>query len=1096
MEILTEQLAQVVRRPLSSPLSPEIIVVQSKGMERWISMELARINGVSANCYFPFPNAFLKDIFKKLIADVPEISPFDPEIMTFRLMGIIPRCIELKGFENLKAYLVDDDNHLKLYQLAGRIADLFDQYQVFRPGMLFQWEQSKEKKTPPHGWQAKLWRELSGGYEHLHRARLRETLLEQIGDLRLDPKRLPERVTLFGISHLPQFHLQTFAELSRLVEVNLFLIEPCREYWADIVSDREIKNIRRKNPQIAENIEWYHFEKGNRLLAAMGALGRDFLKLISELECNIVEQFAEPEGKSLLSRLQADILNLRDREIHKFDRDQQSTYDEKSVPDGQSENNRLDEQDRSVQVHSCHSPLREIEVLHDNLLAMFEEDADLLPKDIIVMTPNIETYAPYIHAVFDSQIDPALRIPYSVADQSPRTQSRLIEGFLALLDVCDSRFSAFEVISLLEYPGVKERFDLLEADMEKIERWVKDTRIRWGVNAAGRRGAGRDGFAANTWQAGLERLILGYAMPGNRQHMFNGILPYDNIEGSDAQILGNFFSFIDRLIVWSQKLDHPRNLENWQKTLATLVDRFFKPDESEERELQVLRNLLDKLAEIEERADFHHSVYPAVIKSYLRTNLDQNRYGSGFLTGGVTFCALLPMRSIPFKVICLVGMNNDAYPRNFQPLHFDLMARYPQPGDRSRRNDDKYLFLESIVSARQALYISYVGQSAQDNSNLQPSVLVSELLDTINKSFKVSDQSSQDQIVTRHRLQAFSPWYFRSGTGLFSYSLDNMLADTDEKAQPPPFADVRIPLSPEETAEYQKLDLDSLGRFFSNPTRHFVQKRLGIFLDDTGKMLEDRENFVLGGLEKYLVEQNLLNARLAGTKLDEFRPVQDALGQLPHGHVGDFSYNAMSIEIDDFVSKIATFTSAAPKDPLEVDISISGFDLSGLVSGIAECGLIDIRYSRKSIKNILNSWVYHLVISHVAPPEYPRTSVLLCKDVALRFKTVDQSNLLLADLLNLYRRGLEEPIHFFPETSYEYAVQKLNQSVSDQAALAKAGQKWTGGDWVGQYGRAECDDRYYDLCFRRSDPLDDEFRETALTVFKPLLEHCEEIRLE
>ncbi len=1096
MEILAEQLAQLIRRPLISPLSPEIIVVQSQGMERWISMEIARLNGICANCYFPFPNAFLKDIFKKLIPDVPEISPFDPEIMTFRLMGIIPRCIGLKEFEHLKAYLADDGNHLKLYQLASRLADLFDQYQVFRPQMIFQWEQSKEEKSSPHDWQARLWRELSGEYEHLHRARLRETLLEQIRGLRLDPKHLPARVTLFGISHLPLFHLQAFAELARLIEVNLFLIEPCREYWADIMSDREIKNIRRKNPRVAENIEWYHFEKGNRLLASMGALGRDFLKLISDLECEMVEEFAEPRGNSILTCLQSDILNLRDRETRTTAADHEPASDMKAATGHPSETNRSAQPDRSIQVHSCHSPMREIEVLHDQLLAMFEEDPDLLPKDIIVMTPNIETYAPYIHAVFDAQTDPALRIPYSVADQSVRTESRLVEGFLALFEVSNSRFSACQVLSLLEFPGVKERFNLVETDLETIEQWVKDTRIRWGLDAASRLKAGLEGFAENTWQAGLQRLILGYAMPGEHQHMFNGILPYDNIEGSDAQILGNFFSFIDQLIAWSQKLAELRSLGEWQKTLATLVDRFIKPDENEERELQVLRNLLDNLAAIEKLAHFHDPVPLAVIQSYLKSNLDQNRYGSGFLTGGVTFCALLPMRSIPFKIICLVGMNNDAYPRDFQPQNFDLMARHPQPGDRSRRNDDKYLFLESILSARQTLYISYAGQSIQDNSSLPPSVLVSELLDTIEKSFAVAGRSPLEQIVTRHRLQAFSPWYFRGGTGLFSYSLDNMLADKAEKAQPPPFADARIPLSPEETAEFQKLDLDSLGRFFSNPTRFFVQKRLGIFLEDKSSLVEDRENFVLMNLEKYLVEQNLLNARLAGTDLEDFKPVQKALGQLPHGHVGDLNYNEMSIEIEDFVSKIARFTRAAPRDPLEVDVNISGFDLRGWVTDIAECGLVDIRYTRKSTKNVLASWIYHLVICHGAPPEYPRTSFLLCKDAALRFGPLEQSQALLEELLKLFRRGLEKPIHFFPNTSYEYAVQKLNKSLSDQAALAKAGQKWSGGDPPGKYTRAESEDRYYDLCFRHSDPLDDEFEKTALTVFKPLLEHCEEIRLE
>jgi exodeoxyribonuclease V gamma subunit len=1095
MEILAEQLAQIVRTPLASPLTPETIVVQSQGMERWISMELARLNGVSANCTFPFPNAFLENIFKNLIPDLPDVSPFDPEVMTFRLMKIIPQCLGRKGFENLQAYLADDGNHLKLYQLAGRIADLFDQYQVFRPQLLFQWEQSKEDEKPPDVWQAALWRELSRGYEKLHRARLRETLIAQIRDGGLDPTRLPVRVSLFGISHLPLFHLETFGELSRLIEVNLFLIEPCREYWADIVSDREIKNIRRKNPRIAENLQWYHFEKGNRLLAAMGTLGRDFLKLVSDLDCDISERFTEPQEHSILSCLQSDILNLRDREINMHAGGPGSPSDIDPIPGSQSEIFQLSEHDTSVQVHSCHSPMREIEVLHDNLLALFEEDPDLLPKDIIVMTPDIEKYAPYIHAVFDSQTDKSLRIPYSVADQSPRTESRMIEGFLALFDINTSRFGAVQVLSLLEYPGMKERFDLAESDMELIERWVTDTQIRWGIDAESRRGAGFHGFSENTWQAGLQRLILGYAMPGSQHHMFQGILPYDNIEGGDAHTLGNFLSFIHRLISWSQKLARPQSLCNWRMTLAALVDRFFKPDENQERQLQVLRNLLDNLTEIEDRTDFHDDIQPAVIKSYLKSRLDQNRYGSGFMTGGVTFCAMLPMRSIPFKIICLVGMNNDAYPRDYQPLNFDLMARHPQPGDRSRRNDDKYLFLESILSARQTLYISYVGQSIRDNSILPPSVLVSELLDTLEKSFVGSDSSIIEKIVTQHRLQAFSSWYFRGGTGLFSYSIDNMLAGRAEKADPPSFCEARIPQSPQEAAQWQKLDLDALCRFFSNPTRFFIQRRLGIFLEDKISMLEDRENFVLINLEKYLVEQNLIKARLSESDLRDFKPVQKALGQLPHGHVGDFSYKQMSIEVEDFVSKIERFTSAAPKDSLEIDVHMAGFNLRGRVSGITEHGWVNIRYARKSVKNILSSWIYHLAMCHQAPPEYPRTSFLVCKDSAIQFGPVPESKGLIENLLSLFRWGLEEPIHFFPETSHEYAQHRLIKSLSDQSALAKAAQKWRGGDPPGKYTKAEFDDRYYDLCFRRMDPLDDGFKKMALAVFEPLFAYNQEIIL-
>jgi len=1095
LEILAKQLAGVVQTPLPTPLTPEIIVVQSRGMARWISMELAGLNGVSANCCFPFPNALLEDIFKKLIPGLPDISPFDPEIMTFRLMKIIPLCTELKGFEDLRAYLAEDGNQLRVYQLSSRIADLFDQYQVFRPQLLFQWEQSTEEKKPPYGWQARLWRELARGHEKLHRARLWENLLEQIRDLRRKPTRLPVRISLFGISHLPLFHLQVFAELSRLIEVNLFLIDPCREYWADIISDREIKKIRRKNPQVAENIEWYHFEKGNRLLAAMGTLGRDFFKLISDLDCEIFEQFEEPQEHCLLSCLQADILNLRDREFKVGNGPVGSASDNEQMSGSQPGIFRLSGQDTSVQVNSCHSPMREIEALHDNLLAMFEEDPELLPKDIIVMTPDIETYAPYIQAVFDSQTDKSLRVPYSIADQSPGTESRMIEGFLALLDINDGRFGAVQVLSLLEFPGIKERFDLVESDLKVIEHWVKDTQIRWGIDADSRLNAGLSGFSENTWQAGLERLMLGYAMPGENRHMFNGILPYDNIEGRDAQILGNFLNFIGRLFSWSAKLEQPTNLKKWQLTLTALVDRFFKSDEKEERQLQVLRNLLDDLAAIENNADLHDNIEPAVVRSYLKSRLAQNRYGSGFLAGGVTFCAMLPMRSIPFKIICLVGMNNEAYPRDFQPLNFDLMARHPRPGDRSRRNDDKYLFLESIISARKKLYISYVGQRIQDNSILPPSVLVSELLDTIEKSFVGSDETLFKKIVTRHRLQPFSPWYFRSGTGLFSYSMENMLAGLAERAEPLPFSAARLPLSPEEAMKWQKLDLDSLCRFFSNTARFFIQRRLGISLADKSLLPDDRENFVLVALERYLVEQNLLKARMSGSAPGDIKPVQKALGKLPHGHVGDFHYNEMSIEVENFVSKIERFTGAGPREPIEIDLNISGFDLRGRVSEIAESGLVNIRYARKKVKDILTSWIYHLVLCHAAPRQYPQTSFLICKDSAIQFKPVPESKALLEDLLGLLWWGLEEPIHFYPDTSYEYAEHKLNKSGSDQAALAKAGLKWRGSDSPKKFTKVESDDPYYDLCFRRMDPLDEEFKKIALKVFTPLIANSREVIL-
>jgi exodeoxyribonuclease V gamma subunit len=1096
MEILAQALARIVRIPSPSALTPEIIIVQSRGMERWVSMALAELNGICAAAYFPFPNAFLEDLFKKMRPDLPEISPFDPEIMTFRLMRIIPRQLNQTGFDHLKTYLADDDSGLKLFQLSSRIANLFDQYLVFRPQLIFQWEAKKEEKKQPQLWQAKLWRELAKGKEHLHRARMRENLLEGLKHPDFDPANLPQRVSIFGISYLSPFHLQAFAALTEFLEIHFFLIDPCREYWADIVSERELKKMRRGSPRVAENIEWYHFEKGNRLLAAMGALGRDFFEMVADLDGEIHEQFEDPGELSVLTGIQSDILHLKDREVSPAEAPAKAASAESPMFESHPQPLTMLSGDTSIQVHSCHSPMREIEVLHDNLLAMFEDDSDLMPKDIIVMTPDMDTYAPYVQAVFAAQIDDALRIPFSIADQSPRRESRIVEGFLALLDLSGSRFGAAQVVGFLEFPAIKEKFGLVDSDLNVIERWIKDTGIRWGIDKNSRLRAGLPGYSENTWRAGLERLLLGFAMPGENRHLFNGILPYDNIEGAEVQILGKLLEFIDRLFEWVEILDRPKKLHEWQTALLTLLENFFMPDENTERDLQYLRNMLADLSDKETLAGFNHNIGPAVIGCYLKSLLEQKNYGANFLTGGITFCAMLPMRSIPFKVICLIGMNNDAFPREYQSLNFDLIAKYPKIGDRSRRNDDKYLFLESIISARHKLYISYVGQSIQDNTLIPPSVLVSELLDNIENSFTAPGKDILERIVTIHRLQPFSSAYFKGDSGLFSYSLENMLAcdGAGEKRVARPFISQALPMTAEEEQTWQTLDLDSLCLFFSHPTKFFLQRRLGIVLEDVVPLSDERETFNLNPLERYLIGQNLLKSRLSGVTPADFEPVQKAMGQLPHGSVGDYHYQEMSIEVEKFLEKIEGFIGAVPKKPIEVDFEIADFHIRGRISEVSEAGRVQLRYARLRAKDLLTSWIYHLICCHAGPADYQGTGFLICKDAAVQFDRVTDCGPILQDLLELFHQGLVLPIRFFPNSSYEYAEHLLNKAASELAALNKAKRKWLGSQFS-DYATGESNDPYYDLCFRQSEPLDEVFEDIAVRVFSPLLAYSREIVL-
>jgi len=786
MEILAEQLARIVREPLSSPFSPEIIVVQSRGMERWVSLELARHNGICANCRFPFPNVFLEEIFKKLIVDLPDESPFAPLTMTFRIMKLLPSCIQLSGFESLKKYLLDDIKGLKLFQLSEKIADLYDQYLVFRPDMMLKWEKGKN-----NNWQAQLWRQLLSPEENRHRARLRKIIIEKIRKQSHQIENFPGRVSLFGISYLPPFHIEAFVEISRLSQVNLFLMNPCRE-------------IRKRNVQSDDITQNLYLEAGNRLLASMGALGRNFFSMISGLDCQTYELFEDNHGQTLLSKIQSDILNLKNRTCFRPQNTPDPENDLYSLP--------LHDFDGSIHIHSCHSPMREIEILHDNLLAMFEEDPELLPKDIVVMTPDIELYAPFIQAVFDAQTDERLRIPFSIADRNIIKQSRIIDGLMSMLDLKNSRLGVTSVMALMEIREIRETFGMSESEIEIAERWIKETNIRWGIDAEYRQEKGLPGFSENTWKAGIDRLLLGYAMPGYDRKIFSGILPYDHIEGGEVKTLGKLIKFLNSVFACVQSLDKAQ---------------FFSPDEDSERDIEILSGILDDMSKKEASSGFDALVEIEVVRSYLERCLEHEQFRSRFISGGVTFCAMLPMRSIPFKVVCLVGMNSDAFPRKTQTLGFDLMVKNPRIGDRIRRNDDKYLFLEALLSARKRLYVSYVGQSIQDNTRIPPSVLVSELIDYIKDGFGLLE----DQIVTLHRLQAFSPEYFKPDSKLFSYSQENFSAALRLHDRKETFPLIAAKL-PELSSERKNLDIKDLCTFFGNPSKFLLEKRLGVYFRD------------------------------------------------------------------------------------------------------------------------------------------------------------------------------------------------------------------------------------------------------------------------
>ena len=1064
LELLAGKMAGLLQPPLSDPFASEIILVQSRGMERWLAMELARRHGICANIRFPFPDRFLRVVFRALLPGEPEESPeFSPVFMTWKIFGLIPGVIGDPVFRDLAGYLADDPSGLKRFQLAGRIAGLFDLYLLYRPEMILRWEDGEETH-----WQAALWRLLVRGTGRAHRAALLASFLERAGKKELPDAALPSRISVFGISFLPPFHLRVLEALSRTVDVNLLLLNPCREYWADIVSDREMVRIESAAGGGRPPGD-LHLEAGNILLASMGAAGRDFFETIYGMDVQEESLHAGPEGDSLLASIQADILDLRDRGA------------------GGGEKKPVSPGDLSVQVHVCHGPMREIEVLQDYILSLFESEPTLRPCDVAVMAPDIEKYAPLIEAVFSLPRDDPRWIPFGIADRGPERYSESSAGLLRILGLRRGRMGAAQVMDILEIPALRRKFSLTEEDLEKIRGWVRESGIRWGIDESDRRSRGLP-FRENTWKAGLDRMLLGYALPGGYENDFLGIAPFDRLEGSDTAVFDRLLAVTGRLFLCAAEMEKKRTPSQWADWLAGIMDFFFLPGDDEDRWAQSFERWLADLRRAEPYCGSETEISIEVVDHALRKGGVYGEHGSGFLAGGVTFCAMLPMRSIPFRAVCLIGMDDEAFPRGSPSLGFDLVARFPRRGDRSRRGDDRYLFLETILSARDRLYISYAGRDIRDNCPRPPSVLVSELLDYVEQGFEIPGGDIREHLTVRHRLQAFSPAYF-DGTGLFSYSKENLEAAARACASrgkiPVPFFSARLP-APEEIRE---LEIEEFSSFFADPARYFLSRRLGIRLEKAEETLSENEPLRLEGLERYRVGQFLAGRALAGFDPERYRPALISAGILPPGAQGLWAFGKLSGSVRAFAGRVRGCIADTALESAHADITAGGLRIRGRIETVMPDGFLQFRFADLTPSDRIHAWIRLLVFSaarRAGAGRHGTTGCLLAgRDGLCRYEAPAYAGDLLEKLVEVFREGLCRPVAFFPESSMAFA-ESMAKKDDPGGALRAAGRCWRGNEArPGEGQRA-----WNQICFRGVDPLNEEFMRLARDVLGPLLD-CE-----
>jgi len=1097
VELLKSLLVELVRiKPLENPFEAEQILVQSPGMSQWLKMALANEFGVAANIDFPLPATFIWEMFTKVLPDVPKRSAFNKEAMTWKLMTCLPSLLDQDEFAPLKQYLEDDSDHSKLYQLSEKIADIFDGYLVYRPEWVAAWEAGQEvaELEGEHPWQPILWQALYDQTLALdqspyHRANLYEHFIDSLESYAGDLDGVPKRLFVFGISSLPPRYMDALKALGEHIDVHLMFTNPCRYYWGEV---RDRKYLARLASQARKHVEWKgdHSELlgeseqlkgsveqnvidelhtdvvGNGLLASMGKLGRDNMYLLSQLEANEIEAFVDVERNSLLHQIQADILNL---EEHQDDTILDSSQHKKPVLQG----------DKSLQLHACHSAMREVEVLHDQLLAMFEADPELKPRDIIVMVADINAYSPAIASVFGNA--PGERfIPYSISDRTASQESPILSAFMQLMALPESRCHASEMLELLEVPAMMARFGLDEQQFERAKQWIEEIGVRWGLDGDTSVHFDLPAQSQNTWLFGIQRMLLGYAMPDS-YGLFSGsgsdIAAFNEVQGMDAELAGKLAHFVETLTHYHTALANAQSASDWHHHIHSMLDDFFAVELEDEMVLKSIRDALSQLMEQLSDAGFDQAISPSVVNIYLQNKLSGTRVSQRFLAGQVNFCTLMPMRSIPFNVVCLLGMNDGAYPRSMPAEGFDLMTGRTRAGDRSRRDDDRYLFLEALLSAQQGLYISYIGRSIQDNTERVPSILVSELLEYCHQNYCLAgdeslgvDASGDALLAALTQSHAMMPFSANAFNGDKPSYAKEWLPAVNRKGQAcgefsQPLDDYLLEFS----APYQ-LDLVELQRFWRLPVQYFFNRRLKVNFDPLQGVMQDDEPFILDGLDGYLMRDELLDSllqcRLSGESdsevLAQFVAEQRAKGLLPIGAFGELEFAANSAQTQALVEAIAPLCSA-PLDDTEValsfDIDGEKYQLNGWLNRCYQSGLVRYRCGKTRPQDWLAAWIDHLCMA--ASGRATRTHLIgydkkdgVTHWVIAPIGDPEQANAALIELLRLFYQGMNQPLAYFPKTALagvQACINKAGEWVDDEeTALKKMADSFNDGFFAGE----------------------------------------------
>ena len=691
-DLLADALGDLLADPLEDPFATEVVVVPARGVERWLSQRLShrlgrgagRGDGVCAGVDFRTPGSLVAEI-----TGTRDEDPWAPDSLVWPLLAALDDSLDETWAHTLAVHvghgLEGEEADLRRgrrFAVARRLARLFAAYAVQRPGLVGDWSAGRDTDgcgapiAPDLAWQPELWRRLAARVDapppHLRHS-------ETVARLRDAPETfdLPDRLSLFGHTRLPLTEVALLSALGEHREVHLWLPHPSSELWAALADEAAAGPVARE-------LDESHHRVGHPLLST---LGRDVRELQRTLAT--VDLIDEPVDRSiaapdtLLGWLQDD---LRGNAV--------------GDPSGRV----LAPGDRSVQVHACHGAARQVDVLREVLLGLLADDPTLEPRDVLVMCPDIETYAPLISAGFGlgdvvgAQGHPAHRLRVRLADRALTQTNPLLGVAARLLDLAGGRAGAGEVLDLAHADPVRRRFGFRDDDLQQLTDWVRQAGVRWAFDAEHRAEFGLQDYVSNTWQFGIDRLLAGVAMSEDAGAWLDRTLPLDDVGSGQIDLAGRLAEYVERLRDVTDRLVGAHPLEHWLDVLGDGIAALTSVPATDGWQAGQVQRELGRVREA--AADLGTTTLRLPdVRSLLTDRLAGRPTRANFRTGTLTVCTMVPMRSVPHRVVCLLGLDDGVFPRVGAVDGDDVLARDPQTGERDPRSEDRQLMLDAVLAA-------------------------------------------------------------------------------------------------------------------------------------------------------------------------------------------------------------------------------------------------------------------------------------------------------------------------------------------------------------------------------------------------------------